>query len=263
MHQTSTFILLLISSLGIFAKYVFIDEKKDWVSSRRHCQTFHSDLAIVSDKEDIDELMKLTGNTDGYIWLGMRRRKIDKNEWKWCGGVTVSFFFWASGEPTNGENEFFAAINDAKIYDVADTAVPFLCYRAIVIREKKTWEEAWKYCSIHHKGMASVASEAEMLLIQRELAKNSTTEHVWIGLHYFPGDGWLWTDNRPVKYEAWGSAKKPECPHFKMECSALKLKGQSDNTIFGSIDIQATDTDVGNSVWEAHDCEDRLHFICY
>uniref|UniRef100_A0A3P9BYA0 C-type lectin domain-containing protein n=1 Tax=Maylandia zebra TaxID=106582 RepID=A0A3P9BYA0_9CICH len=120
----------------------------------------------------------------------------------------------------------------------------FFCYGAIVVKEKKTWEEALEYCREHHDDLASVASETEMLLIQKELSKHNTTDHIWTGLRFLAGD-WLWVDGQEMDYEAWGEEGKPSCPHAKIKCGALQVTG-------------------GNkAVWDAHDCEERLHFICY
>uniref|UniRef100_A0A668VIY0 C-type lectin domain-containing protein n=1 Tax=Oreochromis aureus TaxID=47969 RepID=A0A668VIY0_OREAU len=98
----------------------------------------------------------------------------------------------------------------------------FFYYRAIVVEEEKTWEEALVYCREHHDDLASVASETEMLLIQRELKKHNTTELGWIGLRFLPGD-WLWVDGQEMEYEAWGERGKPTCPHPKMKCAVAKV----------------------------------------
>uniref|UniRef100_A0A3Q3ME21 C-type lectin domain-containing protein n=1 Tax=Labrus bergylta TaxID=56723 RepID=A0A3Q3ME21_9LABR len=89
--------------------------------------------------------------------------------------------------------------------------VPFFCYKVFVVRERKTWVEALDYCREHHKDLASVASEAEMTLIWGELDKNETSDHVWIGLRFFPGRLWLWTDGQPTDYQAWNREEKPSC----------------------------------------------------
>ncbi|XP_039462901.1 dromaiocalcin-1-like [Oreochromis aureus] len=114
----------------------------------------------------------------------------------------------------------------------------------VVTEEKKAWEEAVEYCREHHNDLASVASETEMMLIQKELKKHNTTEHVWIGLRFLSRD-WLWVDGEELDYEAWVEGGKPLCPHPKMKCAAL----------------QVTEGSLG--VWEAHDCEERRNFICY
>uniref|UniRef100_A0A3Q4HSS8 C-type lectin domain-containing protein n=1 Tax=Neolamprologus brichardi TaxID=32507 RepID=A0A3Q4HSS8_NEOBR len=98
---------------------------------------------------------------------------------------------------------------------------------------EKSWEEA-----------LDVASETEMLLIQKELNKYHTTKHVWIGLRFLSRD-WIWVDGQEMDYEAWDEEGKPLCPQAKMKCAALQKTG-------GRL-----------SSWRAHDCEKRLSFICY
>uniref|UniRef100_A0A3Q2WMW9 C-type lectin domain-containing protein n=1 Tax=Haplochromis burtoni TaxID=8153 RepID=A0A3Q2WMW9_HAPBU len=121
--------------------------------------------------------------------------------------------------------------------------ITFFCYSASVVTEKKTWEEALEYCREHNDDLASVGSETEMLLIQKELSKQNTTEHVWIGLRFLSGD-WLLMDGQEMDFEAWGEEGKPSCPHAKMRCGALQVAVGRKGT------------------WKAHDCEERLNFIC-
>uniref|UniRef100_A0A3P8P7T8 C-type lectin domain-containing protein n=1 Tax=Astatotilapia calliptera TaxID=8154 RepID=A0A3P8P7T8_ASTCA len=121
---------------------------------------------------------------------------------------------------------------------------PFFCYRAIVVKQEKTWEEALEYCRKHHEDLASVASETEMLLIQKELSKHNTKEVVWIGLRFLSED-WLWVDREMMDYEAWSQGGKPLCPSTKTKCGALQV------------------TRGTKGVWEAHNCEEKLQFICY
>uniref|UniRef100_A0A3P9CAM0 C-type lectin domain-containing protein n=1 Tax=Maylandia zebra TaxID=106582 RepID=A0A3P9CAM0_9CICH len=90
---------------------------------------------------------------------------------------------------------------------------PFLPSSAMVVSvevlsESRTWEEALEYCRVHHDDLASVASETEMLLNQRELPKHNTTEHIWIGLRFLSRD-WLWMDRQVMDYEAWGEGENP------------------------------------------------------
>ncbi|KAL3999754.1 myosin heavy chain 1/2/3/4/8/13/7B/15 [Sarotherodon galilaeus] len=184
MNPTLTCILLLLSSSGTLSKYVHVD--KIWYRdpSLSYCRQYYTDLAPVNNERDIAELRKIKNDT-GYILIGLERSSTDTNKWMWSGGGQVT--------------------------------------RAIVVGEEKTWEEALEYCREHHDDLASVASETEMMLIQRELRKHNTTEHVWIGLRFLSRD-WLWVDGQEMDYEAWGEGGKPLCPHPKMKCGALQSK---------------------------------------
>uniref|UniRef100_A0AAZ1XBM7 C-type lectin domain-containing protein n=1 Tax=Oreochromis aureus TaxID=47969 RepID=A0AAZ1XBM7_OREAU len=96
-----------------------------------------------------------------------------------------------------------------------------ISHATVVTEEKKAWEEAVEYCREHHNDLASVASETEMMLIQKELKKHNTTEHVWIGLRFLSRD-WLWVDGEELDYEAWVEGGKPLCPHPKMNNNLMK-----------------------------------------
>lgn len=120
--------------------------------------------------------------------------------------------------------------------------------------------------------------------------------HVWIGLCFFPGS-WLWADGQLLSYKAWGQEGKPTCPKNKRKCAALQVMGgtQSNNGTDSTLgtksavgtgvvptndivdfgvntaahnglyiyEVSDAAADVKESVWEARDYEERLHFFCY
>lgn len=241
MNQIVTCILLLLSLFGTFSKYVYIKKHKSWNEAQSFCRKHHTDLASVSNEQDNLKLGKL-GNSNDHIWIGLKNSSESK-KWMWSGGTEVSSFFWASDQPDNQPEQIYGVIHNNKWHDYPDDHLHFFCYSAEVVREEKTWEEALEYCRKHHNNLASVASETEMMLIQKELKKHITTEHIWIGLHFLAGN-WLWVDGQEMGYKAWSEGRKPSCPHGKMECAAVQVTRS-------------------NNVWEARDCEERLSFICY
>lgn len=289
MDQTFTLVLLLLSFYAAFScKYVFVRQRLGWNKAQKYCRQHHTDLAPVSNKHDMRKLTRLSDSVLGYYWIGLIRNSTDREKWMWSGGGEVTRFFWAWNQPSKGTEENYGAIH----YDVWHDALSiypfyFYCYSAHVVREKKTWLEALEYCRKHHDDLASVASQTEMMLIKKELARNETTENVWIGLHFFPG-GWLWVDRQPLSYKSWGQEGESECPEYKMSCAALKVVGRSRSgtlpalvnnattlsdhihaNMFGPsqrVNILVADeaaADVEVREWEAHNCEERLHFICY
>uniref|UniRef100_A0A3B4H0J8 C-type lectin domain-containing protein n=1 Tax=Pundamilia nyererei TaxID=303518 RepID=A0A3B4H0J8_9CICH len=244
MDQIFTFILLLLSLSGTFSKYVYIDQKMDWRQAQIYCQQHYTDLAPVSNERDNNELQQLASNVNEIIWIGLVRNSSDRTEWLWSGGGAPTMYFWAKTEPNDYDHrEDYGFLWKSKWYDGGLWyRITFFCYSASVVTEKKTWEEALEYCREHNDDLASVASETEMLLIQKELSKQNTTEHVWIGLRFLSGD-WLLMDGQEMDYEAWGEEGKPSCPHAKMRCGALQVAVGRKGT------------------WKAHDCEERLNFI--
>lgn len=288
MDRSFTCALLLLSFSAASGKYVYVEERKTWHEARSHCQMFYTDLAPVSSKHDIRRLKRLDYDSQDFVWIGMERLSTDREKWMWAGGGEVSRFFWAPNQPNNRPSENYGVIKDDLMHDSsANFKDPAFCYRVVVVRQRKTWEEALDYCRMHHRDLASVGSKAEMLLIQRELNKNVTTRRVWIGLHFFSGQ-WLWVDRQPLHYQAWAEDNKPACPQVKQVCAALQVTQRTDSNCVDSplvnnasatgavhTDGQRPVMNCGggmntfggsagvNHVWEAHDCQERLHFICY
>uniref|UniRef100_A0A668TG18 C-type lectin domain-containing protein n=1 Tax=Oreochromis aureus TaxID=47969 RepID=A0A668TG18_OREAU len=181
------------------------------------------------------------------ILLLLSLNSSNREEWLWSGGGAPSWYLWKPGQPDDYllGHEDYGCMWESKWYDASLLYKKnFFCYSAAVVKQEKTWEEALEYCREHHDDLASVASETEMLLIQKELSKHNTTQNVWIGLRFLAGD-WLWVDGQEMDYEAWGEEEKPSCPQPKIKCGAFQVTGGS------------------RGAWEPHDCEERLHFICY
>lgn len=284
MDQTFPCILLLLSLYATFGKYVYIMNRKTWPEAQKYCQEFHTDLAPVNNEQDTAELRQLAGNTSGYIWIGMKRSSTNKDKWMWSGGGEISTFFWAQGQPDNHQGKDVGSIHNYLWNDAyANQSLPFFCYSAVVVRKTMTWEEASQYCRENHNNLASVASETEMLLIQKELDKAVTTEQVWMGLRFLP-ESWLWVDGKLLNYTAWGQGGKPACPDVKLKCGALHTMQETQSSNANSLLVQVgavtvkhilvdtgltasegSNADVGTkqTVWEAHDCEERLNFVCY
>uniref|UniRef100_A0A8C6U4T3 C-type lectin domain-containing protein n=1 Tax=Neogobius melanostomus TaxID=47308 RepID=A0A8C6U4T3_9GOBI len=161
--------------------------------------------------------------------------------------------------------QFVVSVNHTHMFGLLDNfmwreASPFvklhsLCYKVHTVRKRKTWEEALEFCRENHQDLASVASDTEMMLMQRELQKQEkTTEHVWVGLRFLAGE-WFWVDGQPLEYEAWGPNEQTQCP--RMGCGALRVTGTCGD-MCDSV-IQAGNVEEWNMV----DCSERLHFLCY
>ncbi|KAK5847900.1 hypothetical protein PBY51_016992 [Eleginops maclovinus] len=269
MDRTFIFALLLLSLSATLCKYVYIQQQKTWNEALDYCRQFHTDLAPVSSNHDNNRLMKLANYSSDFKWIGLKRDPINAGKWTWSGGAAVSKFFWAQGQPDH-VSQTHGLISNYQWHDIAaDKKLYFFCYRVVVVRERKTWQEALEYCREHHRDLASITSDTEMLLIQRELQKHGSTERVWTGLRFFPG-GWLWVDKKKLSYQAWGQEGQPECPEVKLHCAALQGTTFSLHASAGTVHTNGTGSygvniaaDVKEGVWAALDCAESLHFICY
>lgn len=252
MDQMFACVLLLLSSSATASKYVFIEDRMRWHDAQIYCRAHHTDLAPVSNAEDMAELRSLTGFLQDF-WVGLERDQANRSRWRWSGGGEVTTFFWDIGQPENRLNEDYGLILRSTFHDATDRSIPFLCFSAVVVRERKTWEEAVEHCRGRQRDLASVTSETEMELIRKEAGEDVSTDRVWIGLRFFSGR-WLWVDGRRLTYEAWGRGGAPVCPAFNMDCVSLRAStGAGSNAASGN----------AQQGWEAGDCEERLHFVCY
>uniref|UniRef100_A0A3B4ACM3 C-type lectin domain-containing protein n=1 Tax=Periophthalmus magnuspinnatus TaxID=409849 RepID=A0A3B4ACM3_9GOBI len=188
-------------------------------------------------------------------WFGLMRNSTDRTKWQWSGGAAVTKFFWGPNEPNGQDNgEDVAMMDNNGWYDVgASRLYPFICYKVHAIRKRMTWYDALRYCRQNHGDLASVASETEMMLIKHELSKELSTQNVWTGLQYLV-DSWQWMDGQPFSYESWGPDPKPTCPDIHWACGALRVEGQSQDSL---TKVQGV---VG---WNALYCNQSLHFLCY
>uniref|UniRef100_A0A8C6TYK8 C-type lectin domain-containing protein n=1 Tax=Neogobius melanostomus TaxID=47308 RepID=A0A8C6TYK8_9GOBI len=246
--------LLLQAISAMFGKYVYVEKQKNWNDAQDHCRKKYTDLAPISNEYDFNLLFEQT-NADrkhDSIWIGLMRDPANTEQWLWSGGCKVVRTFWREGQPDNHKNQEDKGqiYKDLTWNDIKGTATStFFCYKVHVVREKKTWEEALDHCRRHHRDLASVASETELMLMKKELGTltEAITEHVWIGLRFLAED-WLWVDGQPLEYEAWGLEGKPWCPMLQ-RCAALQV-----TVVNGTTDV---------TQWNARQCDDELHFLCY
>ncbi|XP_077013031.1 P-selectin [Tamandua tetradactyla] len=75
-----------------------------WNTSRRYCQTKHTDLVAIQNKKEISHLNDVIPYYSSYYWIGIR--KIN-NVWTWVGtkkNLTKEAENWAENEPNNKQN---------------------------------------------------------------------------------------------------------------------------------------------------------------
>ncbi|XP_060734578.1 snaclec alboaggregin-A subunit alpha'-like [Tachysurus vachellii] len=116
-------------------------------------------------------------------------------------------------------------------------AKSFYCDRfLILVKEKKTWEEAQEFCRTNYTSLASVTSETSLRQLNLETV-GTETESVWTGLRFMNGQ-WFW-----VSGEQLGSlVSMPSCPALSYRCGALNT---TTNTL------------------QNLNCNEKLNFVCY
>uniref|UniRef100_A0A4W6D583 C-type lectin domain-containing protein n=1 Tax=Lates calcarifer TaxID=8187 RepID=A0A4W6D583_LATCA len=234
--------LLKVVLCDLFGENIYVPQKKTWSEARKHCRDHHTDLLSINNQEE-DELLKaVEREPEDQAWIGLYK---DTNDtWRWSGGKTASFFNWATQNNTSDDKRCVVQKSqgwDRLICD--DRKLHFFCFQSslVLVKEKKTWEEAMEHCRLHYRDLVSLPSESA-LTQTLQTSREAQTDHVWTGLRYLAGR-WLWVSrNNTGEYQAWGHGETPRCSDRGRHCGALSLEGQH---------------------WESWDCVDKLSFVCY
>ena len=215
----------------------FVVQSKTWSEAQKHCRERYTDLSSISYQGELDHLKNIPSYTHG--WIGLYK---DASEtWRWSGGENASFFPWSD---LYTENEGRCAVRSQHGFHKlnCDTKKYFYCFESVLIlvKEKKTWEQALRHCRSEHTDLASLIMESAVVKTL-QTSREAQTDYVWTGLRFL-ADKWLWMNGDELLYQAWSQGKTPQCSNSSHRCGALSLKGQH---------------------WVSWDCADRLNFVCY
>ncbi|XP_026100450.1 C-type lectin domain family 17, member A-like [Carassius auratus] len=110
--------------------YYFSSEMKNWDESRRYCTEREADLIIINNREEQDFVKNIFGSDD--FWIGLTDIEVE-GRWKWADGSTLTFKFWASGEPNDYQgNEDCAMTRSSGWFDTqCDRSLKWICEKRI------------------------------------------------------------------------------------------------------------------------------------
>uniref|UniRef100_A0A669D767 C-type lectin domain-containing protein n=1 Tax=Oreochromis niloticus TaxID=8128 RepID=A0A669D767_ORENI len=107
--------------------YVYIKKKKSWNEAQSFCREHHTDLAPVSNEQDNLKLGKL-GNSNDYIWIGLKKNSSESQKWMWSGGrEEMNYEAWDEEEKTACPHP---KMDNAKYQE--DTQVCYTQYRDVI-----------------------------------------------------------------------------------------------------------------------------------
>ncbi|KAK3529990.1 hypothetical protein QTP86_009367 [Hemibagrus guttatus] len=85
-----------------------------------------------------------------------------------------------------------------------------------VLKGRADKVEALRYCRNHHHDLVSVRT-VELQLWVKEVARNASTEHMWLGLRHTCALGfWYWVNGEMICYQDWAPSNRTgfkECIH--------------------------------------------------
>ncbi|XP_064841713.1 macrophage mannose receptor 1-like [Oncorhynchus masou masou] len=248
MQRKSSFTGLLITALcavasGKLREYHYVSEEKTWSEAQQYCREHYTDLAFISNQEEVDQLLPISRGD--WTWIGLHRDVNDPTGWTWSGGENSAFRFWKSGEPNNAggiEDCVMVQWDMGWMDSRCSRTLPFLCYKEklILVQEMKTWEEALEYCRDHYTDLPSLLSKTEHLQAQSKM-EGAQTDHVWTGLIFLARE-WLWVNGDHLEYQAWSGGELPHCPAQYLHCGTLTRDEKH---------------------WGTRNCKERRNFLCY
>ncbi|XP_053085633.1 macrophage mannose receptor 1-like [Pangasianodon hypophthalmus] len=183
-------------------RYKLIKEGKTWYDAQTYCREKHIDLVSVRNQNENEEITNMIKNVNEKVWIGLFN-----DAWKWSDQSNSSFRYWSSNKPSGRLNCTAVSVSEQHYWsDVNCTEkLPFICHenKLILIKVNLTWKEALRYCRNHHYDLVSVRTE-EMQLWVKEVARNASTEHVWLGLRHTCALGfWYWVTGEMICYQDW------------------------------------------------------------
>ena len=93
--------------------------------------------------------------------------------------------------------------------------------RIKVIKQNKTWEEAFDYCEDHHTRLLEIHNRQDQDAVVEWLKHTDVEGPFWIALRQSRLFGfWIWSD-RPVTYHNWTVGRPPELPLFFEHCGVI------------------------------------------
>ncbi|RXN02786.1 macrophage mannose receptor 1-like protein [Labeo rohita] len=236
--KASMILLIVLCELtkALIREHFYVNIRLTWTGAQSYCRKYYEDLSTITSQEEQDMLLQLAGRNTGFKWIGLYRDMTNTSNFLWSDGNSLSFTDWSDEQPDNtGGNQNCVMISSKWFDYYCNSMLTFFCgeTKFILVKEKKTWEEALQYCRTHHTDLASITNKRQLQLTKNKTSE-SQTERVWTGLLYLDGE-WSWANNNPLGDQVLLS----ECPAH--DCGARNIK---------------------NDTWEDRDCAEKLNFLC-
>ncbi|XP_049338839.1 C-type mannose receptor 2-like [Astyanax mexicanus] len=208
--------LLLFSALWTLSfcgtrQFHVVNNKLNWTEAQKYCRENFTDLATIENQEEMDAVKAAVNGTSGHFWIGLRQIPEQQDgSWIWSDKSNPSYTDWNTGEPNSPEKDNCVELWSESEYRWNDAGCtypsPFVCYKEIpliLIKEKKTWREALKYCRENHVDLVSVHTEEIQRWVEIVTRKTST-DNVWVGLrHTCDLKFWFWMSGEFLCYQNW------------------------------------------------------------
>nr|XP_055057225.1 macrophage mannose receptor 1-like [Misgurnus anguillicaudatus] len=241
----SLFVLLLLSGwchnlndTGLWREYQYINISMTWTQAQSYCRHRFTDLATVDTTDDVNRMVDLVNETDGYrglVWIGLQT-SIQSN-WVWSNGEdNISYIPWYPGQPDAGER--CAAFLNYYWYSFdCGATFRFACYnestRYIRIYIEKNWTDAQSYCRRYYTDLATIHNSQEQQQIRAVVGDG----FYWMGLYI---EFWQWSDQWNLTFRNWEAGQ----PFIRSgDCVAMST--------------------INSGKWVRYSCYQKYPFVCY
>ncbi|KAA0719907.1 C-type lectin domain family 10 member A MMGL [Triplophysa tibetana] len=85
-------------------RYIWVNQSRSWSEAQRYCRQFYTDLAIVRNETEHQQILNVTDSNGHIGWIGLYRNRL------WSDQSNSSFTYWLPGtqyvspQPDNGAN---------------------------------------------------------------------------------------------------------------------------------------------------------------
>ncbi|GAA6072635.1 macrophage mannose receptor 1-like [Tachysurus ichikawai] len=234
-------------------QYHLVTDNKTWTEAQTYCRVNYTDLATITNMEDIRRLLDTVhGTYSGLAWIGLYD---DLNSWKWSLDDDLlykeeerSFSNWYISKPMNWFGNslcvyisgFDAVWWEGSCYPM----MPFICFdgrrnateRYIVVHQHLSWTDAQRYCKEIYTDLISISNKAENERI-RSLLHHYQLYNVWIGLYRTS----YWSDKSNSSFSNWNPGQ-PDNSGQNEHCTAFLSK---------------------SGKWTDENCGKTFPFFCY
>ncbi|KAL6491151.1 hypothetical protein MHYP_G00014960 [Metynnis hypsauchen] len=254
--SSALYLVLLFSALWTLSfcgtrQFYVVNQNKNWTDAQNYCREKFTDLATIESREEMNAVTALVNRPGGYFWIGLRQKVQQSTvSWIWSDGSSSSYRYWNTGEPNNPLGDNCVQLRNSPEHTWNDEGCkwpnPFICYKdlpLILIKEKKTWREALRYCRENYVDMVSVHTEEIQHWVETAVYYASTA-NVWMGLrHTCAQNFWFWVSGSTICYQNWAPGNGTGVE----DCSGGERTGA----------VQS-----GSKQWVSLPEDQRLNFIC-
>lgn len=104
------------------SRFIFVSQKKTWMAAQGYCRMHYTDLAIVRNQDENEQIKTMT--QEGQAWIGLFR-----SAWKWLDGSPYLLNKWAPNAPTTQTSANCVLLNHGKwVNHICHDGHPFVCY---------------------------------------------------------------------------------------------------------------------------------------